>query len=294
MDDNTAFSGFPLQGVIGVIANGPDEILLASERKLQCVEIRADLLLDNGHTPDDIYTLIKQTKKQGIACLFTLRHPDHGGTFKGSESARVSINRKALESGADLVDAEWNTEAALQLLAEDAPLILSYHDFSAMPDAQSLQALTDSMSAMQPRAIKVVPTAETLADTIRMLMWVENAQDNVSRIGFAMGGAGECSRILTLAFGAPVTYATFGKPVAPGQIDIDLLLTQFRAPQLNADTAVVAVTGSEGFCENKLKTLNEQFEKLSENRVAIAFETEWLESTKALHDELRIVEVVTE
>ena len=39
---------FPLNGVIGIIANHPNELDLALESGLQCVEVRADLLLDAG------------------------------------------------------------------------------------------------------------------------------------------------------------------------------------------------------------------------------------------------------
>lgn len=292
MNDNNATNRFPLYGVIGVIANSEKELSLAAEHKLQCVELRADLLLDAGFSVDGICELVQQAKKQGIACLFTLRHPDHGGTFTGSESDRVEINRQALKAGVDIIDIEWNMDSALQLLADDAPMILSYHDFSEMPSETELSELTNSMSAVRPRGIKIVPTAHSLADPIRMLNWVEDAQDNVRRIGFAMGATGECSRILTLAYGAPVTYATFGKTVAPGQIDIDLLLTQYRSMELNPDTAVVAVTGSDEFCKEKLLSLNQRYQSLSENRVAIAFQAEWLNDIQL--DDLKIVELVVE
>ena len=39
---------FPLNGIIGVVANHPDEIDLAQHKQLGCVELRADLLLDGG------------------------------------------------------------------------------------------------------------------------------------------------------------------------------------------------------------------------------------------------------
>lgn len=292
MNENNASAGFPLQGVIGVIANSADEIALAAELKLQCIELRADLLLDAGYSVDDIFSFAQQAKGQGLATLFTLRHPDHGGTFAGSEAERVDINRRALQSGVDIIDIEWNTNAALQLLADDAPLILSYHNFSGMVTEAELNELTTSMSAVRPRGIKVVPTSSSMTDAIRMLQWVEDTNDNVRRIGFAMGETGECSRILTLAFGGPVTYATFDDTVAPGQIDINLLISQYRAMQLNPDTTVVAVTGSDEFCRESLQRLNQRYESLSENRVAIAFKSEWLEDLR--FDDLRIVEQVAE
>ena len=50
---------FPLNGVIGIIANHPNELDLALESGLQCVEVRADLLLDAGISLNQILKLIQ-------------------------------------------------------------------------------------------------------------------------------------------------------------------------------------------------------------------------------------------
>ncbi|HCP36025.1 MAG TPA: hypothetical protein DIT94_16645, partial [Deltaproteobacteria bacterium] len=58
---------FPLKGVIGIIANHPNELDLALELRLNCVEIRADLLLDVGITIDQILELVRSTKSKQLA-----------------------------------------------------------------------------------------------------------------------------------------------------------------------------------------------------------------------------------
>ena len=75
---------FPLKGVIGIVANNTAEIDFALDHKLSCVEIRADLLIYNGTSVDDLVELVRETKTKGLSCLFTLRHPDHGGEFFGN------------------------------------------------------------------------------------------------------------------------------------------------------------------------------------------------------------------
>lgn len=210
------------------MANAASELDLAATRRLQCVEVRGDLLLDGGLSLDDVMQVIEQAHERDLSCLFTLRHPGHGGTFDGTEQQRVQINRRALAAGADMVDLEWGTEAAEQLLSEDTPMVLSHHDFEGMPNGHELTALTESMSAAKPRAIKIVPTAATPADAARILRWVAAADGDILRIGFAMGAAGSCSRVLSIAFGAPIAYASFGRPVAPGQVPIDDLLELYR------------------------------------------------------------------
>lgn len=285
---------FPLRGVIGVVANAANELDTATARGLQCVEIRADLLLDSGLSLDDVMQIVQQTGKQNLACLFTLRHPSHGGKFSGTDNERVAINRQALAAGADIIDLEWGTDAARELLTENIPMILSHHDFKGMLDESELATLTERMSAEKPRAIKVVPTAMTLADAVRMLRWVEQAENNVARIGFAMGAAGACSRILTTAFGAPITYASFGKPVAPGQIAINDLLNVYRVMAMNRQTRVVAVVASDVSSSASVLSLNQQFQADKRNKVCIPFDSANRDDLMAQMASLRIDDIRTE
>jgi len=55
--------------------------------------------------------------------------------FTGSEQERVAINRQVLVAGADIIDLEWGTDASRELLAQKAPMILSNHDFTGMPNS---------------------------------------------------------------------------------------------------------------------------------------------------------------
>ncbi len=58
-----------------------------------------------------------------------------------------------------------------------------------------------------------------------------------------MGAAGAASRILTIGYGAPITYAAFGEAVAPGQVPMHELIDIYRADQLNAKTRVYGIAG---------------------------------------------------
>lgn len=238
-----AASAFPLSGVIGIVDASIEQLELAQQSKLQCVEVRADLLRTAGLTDSELMSLVSAVKRAGLACLFTLRHADQGGTFNAAESERVSLCKQALDSGADIIDLEHGTESSSAMLKAGAPVILSYHNFNSMLDAAELAALTDAMELQAPAAIKIIPTGSSMADAASMLSWVGNAKEKVRRIGFSMGSAGGVSRILTLAHGAPVTYASFGEPVAPGQVDIALLLNRYHCNSMNKSTEIVAVVG---------------------------------------------------
>lgn len=245
---------FPLQGIIGIVAREAGEVRAAIEAGLSCVEVRADLLHDAGYDHAAIEAIVREAADAGLQTLYTLRHPDHGGTFRGGEAERAERTLGALAAGASLADLEWRSEASLSALRSGARLIVSHHDFRAMPDEAELAEWTEAMEALQPAAIKVVPTASDLDDAVRMLNWVAQAR-RCPRIGFAMGAAGACSRILCRAFGAPITYAAFGPPVAPGQLSISALRDTCGADRLERDTRTVALAGAELAPESALQSL---------------------------------------
>lgn len=224
---------FPLQGIIGIVGNHPNEVDMAVDCNLKCVEVRSDLLINAGFSVDQVLEIVASARQKELGCLVTHRRVDHGGKFSGSEQDRVDFCLRAVAAGAQIIDAEWDSESGEKLIAEGVPTILSYHDFHGMTEAAELQHITDIMLAKQPAALKVVPTASCIADSARMLHWVADRNDGPVRIGFAMGAAGEISRVITLKAGAPITYASFGQSVAPGQISIEDLQSLYQIEGLN-------------------------------------------------------------
>ncbi|MEM7405044.1 MAG: type I 3-dehydroquinate dehydratase [Pseudomonadota bacterium] len=280
---------FPLQGVIGIVANSAEEVGEAVALNLQCIEVRADLLLSAGHSEQALLNIVRDGARAGLKVLFTLRHPTHQGTFGGSEDERIALNQRALAAGAHIVDAELGTPCADALIAAGAPVVLSHHDFSGMPDETELTELTVRMRASGAAALKLVPTAATLADGARMLRWVEErAATDAPRIGFAMGAAGASSRILTIAYGAPITYASFGASVAPGQVPIAELLEIYKAADLNAATRVYGIVGSHALTSFSPFLHNLGFHPRGTNAVYVPLQTESFEDALDILDTLRI------
>lgn len=284
---------FPLAGVIGVVAADAGEIDQATKAGLSCVEMRADLLLSAGMSTADLMDAVAKTRRQGLNCLFTARHPSHGGTFDGSEQDRVTLSQQALAAGAHVVDAEFGSEAARDLLASGAPMVLSHHDFNAMINDVELRSLTQAMHRASPQspplAIKIVPTASSISDSVGMLQWVQERRDNEpQRIGFAMGVAGACSRVLTIAYGAPITYAAFGEAVAPGQIALAELVETYRAASLNADTRVYGIVGAS--CQNSFSAFlhSPAFAAREINSVYVLLQTDDFDEIVTQMDALRL------
>jgi 3-dehydroquinate dehydratase/shikimate dehydrogenase len=204
------------------------------------IELRADLFEKPQAALDTLDTV-----PRGLPVIFTIRLPAHGGKYEGDEPSRIRLYREAISRGAALVDTEWESPAASALAQEKAPLLVSHHDFQGMPDSRMLQRLTREMSALSPRALKLVPTAKSPADGLRMLEWVHSREaGSPHRIGFAMGETGLLSRVLSTAWGAPFTYAAMGARVAPGQTSVTELKELYRTARLDRSTRVLGVIGN--------------------------------------------------
>ncbi len=237
-------TGFPLEGVVGVVTSADD--LDAVPAGTGGIELRADLF----PSVEVALECLKAATQSWPAVLFTYRLVEQGGEYAGDDAKRLSVFRDALDAGAALVDAEWGSECARRLAADDAPLVVSHHDFAGMPSVDELDRWTHEMTALSPRAVKIVPTATRLADAARMLEWVERGRDGEAgdaaprRVGFAMGQQGIASRVLSIARGAPFTYGALGRAVAPGQVGARELVDLYRAGELGPDTHVWGIVGT--------------------------------------------------
>lgn len=237
---------FPITGGLGILAGSEREIapwIEAIEARqiagLGGVEIRADLL----KSPEFALRLVERLC-EAVPILFTARLKEQGGAYGGTETDRVRLYNDAVAAGAVLIDVEWGSDAAVELTKAGLPVIISQHDFGGMIDRSALAALTEEAATLGPRAIKVVPTATSPIDGVRMLEWVSEApSDGPRRIGFAMGELGTFSRILSLAWGAPFTYASFGGAVAPGQVSFHDLTALYRAANITRESRVFGVIG---------------------------------------------------
>ncbi len=263
-------SSFPLNGVIGIIDESVAQLDQALSLGLSCVEIRADLLLHSGCSEAQLFDIVKITKQAGLAALFTYRHADQGGRFTGLEAQRIQLCTAALEQGADIIDLEHGTESSKHMLEQSAPVILSYHNFNSMLTTDELQALSDVMEAQQPAAVKIIPTGNDIADAVLLLDWVANAPNGIRRIGFTMGEKGACSRILAIAHGSPISYASFGLPVAPGQVDISHMIQRYGCMTMSNTTNVVAVIGEpaevDAYINDQVQQQSHQHSDKTENQ----------------------------
>ena len=163
-----------------------------------------------------------------------------------------------------------------------SPIICSHHDFDKTPDslleifkellntgadivkiAVKADEITDSLSLWK-LLLKTVKIEQELAAKkpkrvhgwyMRLLNYLAGGdaiRDEYERKHFqycvpiAMGEAGKWTRILGLAHGAPITYASLeeGDETAPGQISAKDLIEVYRVKELDEETEIYGIIGN--------------------------------------------------
>jgi 3-dehydroquinate dehydratase/shikimate dehydrogenase len=99
------------------------------------------------------------------------------------------------------------------------------------------------MAEMNADIIKLVTTAHSPSDCVRLLKLVKNAK--IPTIAFCMGEFGILSRILCGKYGAPFTYAAFSaeREIAPGQLTFQQMTDLYRYDSITSNTKVYGVLG---------------------------------------------------
>jgi 3-dehydroquinate dehydratase-1 len=187
-------------------------------QKSDYVEIRLDFL-----RPADVPRVLQHAKKHLKRCVCTLRPKSEGGRFSGTEKERISILKLIAEYNPYLIDIEFSTlvknKALLNYVRKTkTPILASWHDFERTPQTQLLLAKLRRMKKLG-NIVKIVTTAKSIKDTASVLSLYKKQDSDL--IAFAMGDMGRISRILCMYLGSPYTYASLGKPVAPGQFSVD-------------------------------------------------------------------------
>ncbi len=123
--------------------------------------------------------------------------------------------------------------------------ICSHHNFTKVP--MNLDEIYERLKATNCDVIKLAFYAEDICDTIPIWNLLKCAKsENKEFIPIAMGESGKWTRILGLAHGAFMTYASLnsGNETAPGQISAADLRDVYRVKKLNKETEVYGILGS--------------------------------------------------
>ena len=203
-----------------------DAVAAAQSVVLQAdvLEIRLDCL-----EVVDVMTFVREFDKP---LLFTNRPDWEGGQFAGEEEERLAPLLQAISENAAYVDLELqaptDSQQAVRSALQDSTtkLILSWHNFTETP---SREELLGRMAIMQDNGAdigKIITTAHTHEDVLRVLQLQEvAARLDFPLIAFCMGKPGVVSRIATCALGGYMSYCAVNEKeaTAPGQLSVTAL-----------------------------------------------------------------------
>ena len=209
------------------------ELEEAVKRGAKFLELRLDFL----SKAIDFKRLLPLKKCPWVA---TLRRREDGGRWIGTEVERKVIIRQAIVSGFDWVDLEADIANEIPRFS-NVRRIVSYHNLNETP--ADLEKIYERMCQQDADVVKLAVTAQSPVDNIRIFDILKSAKKPT--IGHCMGDLGFPSRILSLKYGAPFTYAAFNKErgIAPGLPSLDELRRHYHLDSVDANTQVFGVIG---------------------------------------------------
>jgi 3-dehydroquinate dehydratase / shikimate dehydrogenase len=219
----------------------------AAMAETQFLEFR----LDSVEKPAEAVAPVAEflSRHKDIAAIATCRRKEFGGSFGGTLAEELAILGNAAEAGFAIVDLEIESAeecpaAQLEKLREtEAALLISFHDFQHSIDPELAFARIQSF---EPDYVKIVSTAHSLTDSLKLLRWITERSGDAQVVGIAMGEAGIVSRVLSLRAGSAFTFASApdGAETAPGQMTARTLKHLYRIEQLDQATRIYGVAGN--------------------------------------------------
>ena len=263
---------------VALFADNPNDLMQkieAAANENSLLELRLDYLTH----PAQVLSKLKQFAgfHRDVILVATCRRAPNGGRFRGSAASQLEILSKAAAAGCQLVDIELETanslkEKDINKLRQQAGVIISYHDFRA---TKKLDEVWEQMHQLPADHIKVVSTAKSLSDNVKMLRLLEQRSDVTSTVGVCMGEAGIISRILNVRSGSEFTFASAqaGEETAPGQIAARALRDVYRIDRVDAATKVYGVAGDPIGHSLSPQMMNTAFRRENINAVYVPLQT---------------------
>lgn len=174
-----------------------------------------------------------------VPILSTLRPKAQGGNQEFTDGGRAGF----WNSGYDF---EWGDfeediiEDSFDRLWKER--ICSFHDFSGK--SGDVSKIYERLSGTGASILKIAVQANEITDAIPLWKLLDRAKsEGRPFVPIAMGEAGKWTRILGLAHGAFMTYASLetGSETAPGQISVQDMIDVFRVKELDAGTDVYGI-----------------------------------------------------
>ncbi|HUR98283.1 MAG TPA: shikimate dehydrogenase [Pyrinomonadaceae bacterium] len=241
------------------------------------IELRFDCLRKDELNAEDVESLRNTLAKivggeSYPPWITTFRPKSQGGERELSDFERrnfwnVGSETEIADLEEDMVDDSWSW-----LWSER---ICSFHSFAGVPD--DIESIFRRLVQTQADIIKIAVNVGDATEAIEVWKLLDNSSVRV--IPIAMSEPGKWTRILGLAHGAPITYASLdeGAETAPGQISARDLRDVFRVKELNRETEVYGVIAGNTSYSLSPYMHNATFKQAARNSVFIPLQVEDLD-----------------
>jgi 3-dehydroquinate dehydratase/shikimate dehydrogenase len=229
---------------VSVCARSVDELIARIKRaadSADVIEIRFDCLQEN----ELVQALERLPQLSNL--LITFRVKSEGGKRELTLADRIEFwkNFQHYNKNKDyFVDLEADTSYFENFVK--GKKILSTHYFQKVP--KDLASVFSGLSkSAKSSIIKIAVQTHDITDSIPVWQLLKRAKSEKKEIiPIAMGESGKWTRILGLAHGAFMTYASLDsdQETAPGQVTAGDLIEIYRAKELNEKTDVYGILGN--------------------------------------------------
>ena len=220
---------------VPVVERTPEDILKMvkkmTDRGVAMIEWRMDWFSEVEDTAA-VLTVLKELEPYLGKTVFlcTFRSKAQGGERSLSKEACRELNREVAKSGvADLVDLEFfETDnpghEIKRLRQEGVRVVCSNHNFQKTPSVREMKEQLLEMVKAGGDFAKLAVMPEEKRDVLNLMAAVVDTRKQCPGshlIAMSMGKDGMISRLLGGWYGSEVTFASFGKTSASGQMDYE-------------------------------------------------------------------------
>ncbi|TGL34348.1 type I 3-dehydroquinate dehydratase [Leptospira koniambonensis] len=217
---------------------------LDSLPKADFLEIRLDQFRSDKDAPEKI---LQKIKDLNAACVFTYRQPEDSSlkSLGVWDIENIAPLLSGLESGKHYIDLELDKDnPVFNGIDEDRfGIIRSVHSFSGIPDYEELlfflRPVTEEVLATVKselpfqRIFKIAALPKNEQESqefqeysIKLSKLCAKQNIPIGFCGILMGESGKEFRIFPEKIGSQFTYCCLGEPKAPGQVDLETLLSK--------------------------------------------------------------------
>ena len=228
-----------------------------------------EIRMDDIREPVAVEELVAASTRPVVACC---RSRQGSGKFDGQAAERRDLLTRAARAGAAYIDAETVDVPYLANVVKPAILMASVYDSAGTPD--SLVSLVRDLATLPADWIKFSVTHRRPVDSVRVFKALRAAPKPC--VGNAMGDGGLMTRVLGLAYGSKMVYASLepGYESAPGQPTARDYAKVYRVKKLTPETPVYGLLGNPVAHSRSFRLHNRAFAKLGLDAVYIPFRTE--------------------